>query len=341
MSLWSSSAPTVLASFLASMVEFVEALTIVLAVGLTRGWKPALAGTASGLAVLGALLLVLGPSLSAIPLPVLQLAVGVLLLLFGLRWLRKAILRSAGVIPLHDESQVFTQQSASLRGSQPTGKGTLDSIAFLSAFKAVVLEGVEVVFVVLAFGVRGGLLLPAAAGALLALLLVVALGVLLHKPLTRVPENTLKFGVGLLLTAFGSYWVGEGIGIGWPWSDATILALIAVFLAVASGLTQLCRRAAANAPVKDASSAGSPSPAKARSGVLMEIGGELLGLFIDDLPLALGTVGWIAVLGVVQARGAASSTAMGVLIVAGLVAVLAGSAWRRAAAPRAPKASLV
>ncbi|MDB5954756.1 hypothetical protein, partial [Ramlibacter sp.] len=248
MTSWSSAGPTVLASFLASLVEFVEALTIVLAVGLTRGWKSSLLGTAAGVAALVALVAALGRSLQAIPLPQLQLAVGVLLLLFGMRWLHKAVLRSAGVIPLHDEALEFSRQTQVLQGGARTGHG-VDAIAFLTAFKAVLLEGIEVVFVVVALGLKGGMLLPASAGALLALVLVATLGLLLHRPLARVPENTLKFSVGVMLSAFGTYWAGEGIGLAWPAADASILFLIAAFLAVGWLAAKACGRLrAARAP---------------------------------------------------------------------------------------------
>jgi uncharacterized membrane protein len=241
MTSWSSAGPTVLASFLASMVEFVEALTIVLAVGLTRGWKSSLLGTAAGVAALVALVAALGSSLQSIPLAQLQLAVGLLLLLFGMRWLHKAVLRSAGVIPLRDEALEFSKRTQALQGSARAGGG-VDGIGFLTAFKAVLLEGVEVVFVVVALGLKGGMLLPASAGALLALLLVAVFGLLLHRPLARVPENTLKFSVGVMLSAFGTYWAGEGLGLAWPAADASVLFLIAAFLAVAWLLAKACAR---------------------------------------------------------------------------------------------------
>src|SRR2546426_10995722 len=170
---WTSAGPTVLASFLASMVEFVEALTIVLAVGLTRGWRSALLGTAAGLALLAGLVLALGPSLSAVPLPLLQLVVGILLLMFGLRWLHKAVLRAAGIVPLHDETQAFARETESLRAKGRAHRATIDGIAFVTTFKTVVLEGIEVVFIVVALGASGRLLVPASVGALLALSLVV------------------------------------------------------------------------------------------------------------------------------------------------------------------------
>jgi uncharacterized membrane protein len=234
---WAHAGPSVLAAFLASLVEFVEALTVVLAVGTVRGWRPALAGTGLALAVLAALVLALGPALARIPLPVVQVAVGTLLLLLGMRWLRKAILRAAGRIALHDELAVFAGETAQLRGGVRRLVAGWDQVAVATAFKIVMLEGIEVVFIVIAIGAAGGLLLPAGLGAGAALLLVVALGLVLHRPVARVPENQLKFAVGVLLAAFGTFWVGEGIGLAWPGGDWSILALIGGFLLVALLLT--------------------------------------------------------------------------------------------------------
>jgi uncharacterized membrane protein len=237
---WTHAGPSLVASFLASLVEFVEALTVVLAVGVVRGWRPALLGTGFGLAVLFLLVIVLGPALARIPLDIVQLAVGTLLLLFGLRWLRKAILRAAGAIPLHDEAQAFADETALLR--QGAGlRVAWDWVAISTAFKIVMLEGIEVVFIVIAIGAAGGLLLPASIGAVAALLVVVFLGIVLHRPLASIPENALKFAVGVLLSAFGTFWVGEGIGAAWPAADWSILALIAGFLAIALLMVPLCR----------------------------------------------------------------------------------------------------
>jgi len=209
-------AGTAIASaFLASLVEAVEALTIVLAVGTVRGWRPALAGTLAGLAFLALLVLAFGPLIARMPIHYMQLAVGVLLLLFGMRWLRKAILRAAGVIALHDEAEAFAEESAALRAAHGPRRGW-DAIAVITAFKAVVLEGLEVVFIVLAVGAAGDLLGPASLGALAACALVVIVGCAVHRPLARIPENTLKFAVGVLLSAFGAFWVGEGLGFHWP-----------------------------------------------------------------------------------------------------------------------------
>ncbi|MGH8183581.1 MAG: COG4280 domain-containing protein [Rhodanobacteraceae bacterium] len=238
---WSHAGPALLASFLASLVECVEALTVVLAVGAVRGWRDALAGSAVAVLVLLGLVVVLGSALTRIPLQDVQLFVGALLLLFGMRWLRKAILRAAGVLALHDEAAIYTRQTQTLAGAEVRRRGW-DKLAFAAAFKITMLEGIEVVFIVIAIGAgRRGLLLPAGIGAVAALIVVVALGALVHRPLARVPENTLKFVVGALLCAFGTFWVGEGIGDAWPGHDFAIPVLVAVWLVVALGCTRFIR----------------------------------------------------------------------------------------------------
>ena len=245
---WAHMGTSIVASFLASMVECVEALTVILAVGSVRGWRSALIGTATAIAVLLVIVAALGTALTHIPLPVIQLVVGALLLLFGLRWLRKAILRSAGLIPLHDEQAIFTKQSAAF-GQSGTSQIAWDKIAFAAAFNITMLEGTEVVFIVIAIGAgHTGMLLPASLGAIAALVVVTALGLMLHRPLARVPENMLKFIVGVLLSAFGTFWVGEGMHITWPAADWSILALIAAYLALALALVPLCRSQSQAAP---------------------------------------------------------------------------------------------
>jgi uncharacterized membrane protein len=233
-------APSVLAAFFASLVEFVEALTVILAVGSVRGWRGALGGSGVALVVLLAVVVALGPALARIPLGVVQIIVGVLLLLFGLRWLRKAILRAVGAIPLHDEAAAFAKETARLR-ALGGGRGW-DAVAFASSFQITMLEGMEVVFIVIAIGAGGaGLLVPASLGALAALLVVVALGFAVHRPLANVPENTLKFAVGVLLSGFGTFWMGEGLGLAWPGGDWALLSLSVGFLLVALATLLLCR----------------------------------------------------------------------------------------------------
>jgi uncharacterized membrane protein len=240
--IWTSAAPAISAAFLSSLVEAVEALTIVLAVATVRGWRPAGLGALAGLAVLALIVLLLGPLLDQVPLYVLQLVIGILLLLFGMRWLRKAILRAAGVIALHDETAAFAKETAELQDQARRQEAKLDWLAGLAAFKAVVLEGLEVVFIVIAVGAGRGLLFPASLGALAACLLVIIIGFAVHRPLARVPENTLKFAVGVMLSAFGVFWTGEGLGVPWPGQDLAILGFAALFLIVALAAVPLARR---------------------------------------------------------------------------------------------------
>jgi uncharacterized membrane protein len=228
---WLHLAPAVTAAFLASFVEFVEAATIVLAVGSVRGWRSALTGTALAIAVLCGLVLTLGPALATVPEQALQLVIGLLLLLFGMRWLRKAILRRAGVLALHDEQAIFRSETANLRLARATERWGVDPIATATAFKAVLLEGVEVAFIVIAVAAGGAGLLPAAAsGAAAAGAIVVALAITVHRPLARVPENTLNFVVGVLVSAFGVFWTGEGLGIAWPGQDLALLGVAVVIV---------------------------------------------------------------------------------------------------------------
>jgi Ca2+/H+ antiporter, TMEM165/GDT1 family len=228
--MWSTAAPAVTAAFLASLVEVVEAFTIVLAVAMLRGWRPAALGTVAGLGVLAGIVLVLGPLLDRVPVRSLQLAIGVLLLLFGMGWLRKASLRAAGVIPLHDEDAIFAAETAGLTEQAHRRRQNLDWVAGVTALKAVLIEGLEVVFIVIAVGAGRGLLAPASLGALAACILVLSIGAVVHRPLSRVPENLLKFGVSVMLSSFGVFWTGEGLGIAWPGQDLALLLFIVLFL---------------------------------------------------------------------------------------------------------------
>jgi Ca2+/H+ antiporter, TMEM165/GDT1 family len=238
---WSIAAPAVTAAFLASIVEVVEAFTIVLAVATLRGWRPAAWGTASGFALLAAIVLLLGPLLDRVPIHSLQLAIGTLLLLFGMGWLRKASLRAAGIIPLHDEEAIFAAEAAQL-DQQALQQRNLHWVAGITAMKAVLLEGLEVVFIVIAVGAGRGLLIPASLGALAACALVLTIGAVVHRPLSRVPENTLKFGVGVMLSAFGVFWTGEGLGIEWPGEDIALLLFACLFLAAGLVGSSLARK---------------------------------------------------------------------------------------------------
>lgn len=235
-----TSLPTITAAFLASLVEVVEAYTIILAVGLTRGWRPALSGAAAALALLVAIVVLFGPLLTLVPIHALQFVVGVLLILFGMRWLRKAILRSSGWIALHDEMAEFAKETREMQAIAADRRA--DWIGGIAAFKAVLLEGVEVVFIVIAIGTAHGLTVPAGLGALAAVVLVGIAGLILHRPLAQVPENTLKFTVGLMLTAFGTFWTGEGLGAAWPGADAALVWLFAIYLAFALGAVRMLRK---------------------------------------------------------------------------------------------------
>jgi uncharacterized membrane protein len=243
---WAHAIATITAAFLTSLVECVEALTIVLAVGIERGWRPALIGVGAGLALLAILVLALGPLLALVPIGVLQTFLGVLLLLFGMRWLRKAILRAAGILTSHDEAAIFAAASRRLQGAA-SGSGVLDSVALVTSLKAVLVEGLEVVFIVIALGAASGNLLPAGLGAGAALVLIVFLGLAIYRPLARVPENAMKFAVGALLSAFGCFWFGEGIGLAWPGGDLAIPGLILGFLVVGGLAVLQARRQAAHA----------------------------------------------------------------------------------------------
>ena len=223
----------VASAFLASAVEFVEALTIVLASGITRGWRSSLIGLGAATVALAVIVAVLGPALTLIPIDVLRLVVGGLLLAFGLQWLRKAILRASGYKPLHDEDAIFARETAAARSATSEERAGLDWYGFTLSFKGVLLEGLEVAFIVLTFGSTQGSIGLAALGAAIALALVVVVGVFVRTPLTRVPENTMKFAVGVMLTTFGTFWAVEGAGAHWPGDDAS-LPVVLVFVIVLS-----------------------------------------------------------------------------------------------------------
>jgi uncharacterized membrane protein len=232
----------VTAAFLASLVEAVEALTIVLAVAIVRGWRPAGFGALAGVATLAMIVLALGPLLDRVPLNLLQLAIGLLLLLFGLRWLRKAILRAAGIIAPHDETTTFASETAELRDEERRHEPHLDWLAGVASFKAVLLEGLEVVFIVIAVSAGHGVLIPVSVAALAACLAVAVVGLVVHRPLARVPENVLKFAVGVMLSAFGLFWTGEGLGVAWPGEDLAIPVFIVLFLATGLAAAALLNR---------------------------------------------------------------------------------------------------
>jgi uncharacterized membrane protein len=231
-----------LSAFLASGVEFVEALTIVLAAGLARGWRSSLAGLGVATLVLAVVVAALGPALTAIPLNALRIAVGALLLVFGLQWLRKAILRASGYKALHDEDAIFARELAEAESAAHVERAGVDWYGFTLSFKGVLLEGLEVVFIVLTFGSAQGSIGLAAAGAAAALVLVAGVGIAVRAPLARVPENSMKFAVGLMLTTFGVFWSAEGAGADWPGSDAAILGVLGFVVLSSFLLVRLLRR---------------------------------------------------------------------------------------------------
>jgi uncharacterized membrane protein len=255
-----------LAVFLACAVEAVEATTIVLAAGTARSWRSAGTGTGAGLAVLAVITAAAGPAVSAIPLHALRLVIGALLLVFGLQWLRKAILRASGHKALHDEARIYAEQLERARqqpGAGASGPGRLaglvtDWYAFTLSFKGVLLEGLEVVFIVLTFGSNQHEIPLAALAAACAVLLVAAAGLAVRAPLARVPENALKFTVGIMLTSFGALWGAEGAGARWPGSDAALLVLIPAVAILALALTAALRRSARRA---GSAAAGQPAAA--------------------------------------------------------------------------------
>ncbi len=231
-----------LPAFAASGVEFVEATTIVLAVGVTRGWRAPIIGSLAAAATLAVVIGTLGVAIvTVVPELALKVVVGSLLLLFGLRWLRKAILRFAGIIAIHDEELIYQRELAAL-GAQGASRSEFDKIGALVAYKAVLLEGTEVAFIVIAFGAGGARAMSAAIlGTIVAGIVVVALGALLRHPLTMIPENVLKFGVGAILSTFGVFWFTEGLGVEWPGDALSLVLIIAIFLAVSFFAVRLLR----------------------------------------------------------------------------------------------------
>jgi uncharacterized membrane protein len=226
-----------LPSFLASSVEFVEALTIVLAIGVTRGWRSPVLGALAAAALLLGITVAFGVTLTQlVPIPVLRIVVGVLILLFGIKWLRKAIMRFSGLKATHDEEQIFREETELARAHARVASGQMDWFGFVASFKAVALEGLEVAFIVIALGATAHALGSAAAGAALAGLIVIAAGLAIAQPLSQVPENHLKFVVGLMLTSFGTFWTAEGLGAEWWHADLSLLWIFAGYLAISVAL---------------------------------------------------------------------------------------------------------
>ena len=238
----SSTLLLVLSAFLASAVESVEALTIVLATGITRGWRSTFLAVGAALLALAALVILIGPAITTlIPIGALRIIIGVLLLVFGLQWLRKAILRASGLKSLRDEEANFKREVSALSAKKPRLSNQIDWTGFVVAFKGVFLEGLEVVFIVITVGSSANNIPLAALGAALAVLLVTLLGIAVHQPLSRVPENLLKFSVGIMLVAFGTFWGGEGLGVTWPGEDWILIGLVALYALASWGLVTFLR----------------------------------------------------------------------------------------------------
>jgi uncharacterized membrane protein len=232
----------VLSTFLASAVEVVETLTIVLAIGVTRGWRATLIGVAAAVIALTAVVAALGPALTVIPIERVRLVVGALLLVFGLQWLRKAILRASGFKALHDEEAAYAEELEQARAAGREERAGLDWYAFTLCFKATLLEGLEVAFIVLTFGASQGSIPLAALGAGAAVIVTASIGAAVRAPLARVPENTIKFVVGVMLTTFGIFWATEGAGAKWPGGDVSLLGVLAFVTLGSVGLVALLRR---------------------------------------------------------------------------------------------------
>ena len=230
---YAQAAPAILSAFLASLVECIEALTIVLAVGAVRGWRSSLSGAAAAFVLLTGVVVVAGPALALVPLGPVRLVVGALGLAFGLRWLAKAVRRAAGVLPLRDEARAFARETGRLEAGRSgvEAASAWDREAMATSFRVTAMEGIEVVFIVMAVGASGPhLLAPAGLGALAAVVVVTLLGVALHRPIQAIPENALKFAVGVMLCGFGTFWLGEGLGVAWPGGDLALLGVIGGYL---------------------------------------------------------------------------------------------------------------
>jgi uncharacterized membrane protein len=245
--------PLILTVFVACAVEAVEALTIVLAAGLTREWRSTFQGMAVALVVLAAIVAVLGPTITLLPLTALRLVVGALLAIFGLQWLRKAILRATGHKSRHDEASAYLREVTAAKAAASSSRGRVhDWYAFTLAFKGVLLEGLEVVFIVITFGANQRDVGAAVIGAAAAVVVVAVTGVLVRAPLARVPENAMKFAVGIMLTSFGIFWGAEGAGVSWPGQDVALLVLVPVVALVALCYTLLLRPRRGRSPAESA-----------------------------------------------------------------------------------------
>jgi uncharacterized membrane protein len=245
--------PLILTVFVACAVEAIEALTIVLAAGTTREWKSTFQGMAVALVVLAVITAAVGPAITYLPLTALRLVIGGLLAIFGLQWLRKAVLRATGYKGLHDEASAYLREvTAAETAPRESKRGVSDWYAFTLAFKGVLLEGLEVVFIVITFGANQKNIGAAVIGAAAAIVVITVTGIAVRAPLTKVPENWMKFAVGIMLTSFGTFWGAEGAGVAWPGNDAALLVLVPVVALVSAGYVfwLRSRKAAVGAPAR-------------------------------------------------------------------------------------------
>jgi uncharacterized membrane protein len=297
-------------TFLAASVEWVEAMTIVLAVGMIKGWRSALVGTAAALALLGVLVITFGTALAVYaPVATLRTLVGLFLLLFGIRWLHKAILRSAGVVALHDEAKAF-EETEHILVSEGKVSGAIDWVGASTSFNGVFLEGAEVVFIVIAL--VGLTSVPVAAtGALLALVVVVVVGVAVRHPLTRIPENTMKYVVGVMLTTFGTFFAGEGLGVVWWRSDLSVLPLMVAYAVASFGLVQLIKN-----PIR------LPNKPHRPARMVRAVAAEVWGLFVGDGSLAILTITAVLAVGMFNDRFTGDRQVAGPLLAVGVLGAL-------------------
>jgi uncharacterized membrane protein len=315
-----------LPAFLASVVECVEALTIVLAIGTSINWKSSLSGVAAGFAVLAVLIAVFGSAIPYVPIDILRTVIGVLLVLMGVQWLEKAILRYTGLKAKHDEAKIYETCKLKIDSVKEDRSG-FSNLGFLTSFKGVVLEGLEVAVIVITFGSTGDVnqsegILTTSLGAAIALLVVMALGVMVRKPLANIPENTFKFFVGIMLVTFGTFWSGEGFGIAWPYADVFLVVLGIVFLSLCLLLIDWIGRRTVNQKIKET------DPRK--YSIPRRILWEFFDFFCGDWTVLGGVAITVAAVNLLIGIGTfAGALLPGTLLVAGIAVSLVAAMRRR------------
>lgn len=317
-----------LPAFLASIVEFVEAMTIVLAIGTTINWKSSLWGAIAGFTVLTGLIVVFGSAIVIfVPINMLRFAVGFILILFGIQWLEKAILRYTGLKAKHDEAEIYKTRKQEF-GVMVEDHSKFSKFGFLTSFKSVLLEGLEVAVIVITFGLTGAAnpfqgISTTGFAAFMALLVVITLSVIVHKPLTNIPENTLKFMVGIMLVTFGTFWSGEGLGIEWPLSDLFILVLFVFYLMFCLLLISWISHRTLNPNIKELDLQKYPAP--------LRVLGELFNFFCGDWTVLWGVTITVIVVSLLHSVSTLSNASLllGILLVAGITASLWAAMGRR------------